>query len=646
MDTSPPVAENQSRADETTEEQFRRQWQHLLLGAYDFMTGMHHKRYRPLYLAALKGDWESAERFLASDPNALTARITTLSQTALHIAAIEDRSHFVEKLVQLMSSDALAMRDDAGNTALHYCASIGKSVIAARVMVMKNPNLTQIINSEGCTPLHLGAISTRGEQMVRYLSSVTQINEYPAGSFTPSSAALLISMLALSGFYDVALSLIQRRPDLATARTADNLTLLRALALRAEDFPSGTKLGVWESCIYPFVGMDSTPPWELVRSMVEDPVDDHGKEATSPAFKWFRSLFETSIKILVPGVKRIQAIKMRQRCVIELVKVVCTQASNMNFIQACEFFTRTDILNVAIYYGVVEIISISLQYFPDLFWLPVARERNLLQAAIEMRQENVFNLLKDMNMSRSLALQSDGSKNTILHLAAKLAPPRQLSSISGSVLQMQRELQWFKEVEKLMPPMLNRNAQNHEKRTAWEVFTEEHKELVKKGEEWMKGTSNSCMVVATLIATVAFAAAFTVPGGNKEDTGIPFFLWTNSFMVFVVSNSGALFFSTTSLLMFLSILTARYAEEDFLRSLPKRLIIGFASLFFAIAAMMVAFCATLSIVLSERLKWISIPIALLASFPVSMFALLQLPLFVQMLQSTYGSTTFRPQKLW
>lgn len=197
-----------------------------------------------------------------------------------------------------------------------------------------------------------------------------------------------------------------------------------------------------------------------------------------------------------------------------------------------------------------------------------------------------------------------------------------------------------------MPPMLNRNAQNHEKRTAWEVFTEEHKELVKKGEEWMKGTSNSCMVVATLIATVAFAAAFTVPGGNKEDTGIPFFLWTNSFMVFVVSNSGALFFSTTSLLMFLSILTARYAEEDFLRSLPKRLIIGFASLFFAIAAMMVAFCATLSIVLSERLKWISIPIALLASFPVSMFALLQLPLFVQMLQSTYGSTTFRPQKLW
>lgn len=50
---------------------------------------------------------------------------------------------------------------------------------------------------------------------------------------------------------DVALSLIQRRPDLATARTADNLTLLRALALRAEDFPSGTKLGVWESCIYP-----------------------------------------------------------------------------------------------------------------------------------------------------------------------------------------------------------------------------------------------------------------------------------------------------------------------------------------------------------------------------------------------------------
>lgn len=174
---------------------------------------------------------------------------------------------------------------------------------------------------------------------------------------------------------------------------------------------------------------------------------------------------------------------------------------------------------------------------------------------------------------------------------------------------------------------------------------EEHKELIEKAEKWMKDTSNSCMVVSTLIATVVFAAAFTVPGGNKEDGGIPNSLWNSSFMVFALSDALALFSSTTSILMFLSIVTARYAVEDFLVSLPKKLIIGLASLFFAIATMMVAFGATLSILLDARWKWISIPITLLASFPVIMFVMLQLPLFIQMVRSTYGPGIFRPESI-
>ncbi|MCI93225.1 ankyrin repeat protein, partial [Trifolium medium] len=46
----------------------------------------------------------------------------------------------------------------------------------------------------------------------------------------------------------------------------------------------------------------------------------------------------------------------------------------------------------------------------------------------------------------------------------------------------------------------------------------------------MKDTSNSCMLVATLIATIAFAAAITVPGGNNQDKRIPIFLSDNTFM--------------------------------------------------------------------------------------------------------------------
>ncbi|KAL5836843.1 hypothetical protein ACOSQ3_014012 [Xanthoceras sorbifolium] len=69
------------------------------------------------------------------------------------------------------------------------------------------------------------------------------------------------------------------------------------------------------------------------------------------------------------------------------------------------------------------------------------------------------------------------------------------------------------------------------------------------------------------------------------------------------------------------------------------------SLFFAIATMMVAFVATLWIVLHDKFKWISIPITILASIPVTVFLSLQLPLFFQIYYSTFVGI-FYPKKLW
>jgi hypothetical protein len=184
---------------------------------------------------------------------------------------------------------------------------------------------------------------------------------------------------------------------------------------------------------------------------------------------------------------------------------------------------------------------------------------------------------------------------------------------------------------------LHKEVKNQDGKTPWQVFKEEHKALLEEGKNWMKDTSNSCMLVATLIATIAFAAAITVPGGNNQDKGIPIFLSDNTFMVFVVSDALALFSSMASLLMFLAILNARFAEEDFVMALPEKLIIGLACLFLAIVNTMVAFGAALSILVQERLKWAPIPIALLACVPIALFAMLQLPLFIEMIISTYGS---------
>ena len=57
---------------------------------------------------------------------------------------------------------------------------------------------------------------------------------------------------------------------------------------------------------------------------------------------------------------------------------------------------------------------------------------------------------------------------------------------------------------------------NHKGMTPREVFNAEDKELLKVGGGAMEDTTNSFMLVATLISTVVFAAALTVPGATNK----------------------------------------------------------------------------------------------------------------------------------
>ncbi|KAH9750727.1 reverse transcriptase Ty1/copia-type domain-containing protein [Citrus sinensis] len=137
---------------------------------------------------------------------------------------------------------------------------------------------------------------------------------------------------------------------------------------------------------------------------------------------------------------------------------------------------------------------------------------------------------------------------------AKLALPTHLRIMLGVALKMQRE------VEKLVHHFLKK-VQNIDGKTAQDIFIEQHKDFLENSEKWMKYTSNSCMVVTALIATMMFATACTVPGGNIE-SGNPIFLRDKLFMVFAISYALGFIFTSTPLLVFVSIQIAQYAEKD------------------------------------------------------------------------------------
>nr|KAJ0198105.1 hypothetical protein LSAT_V11C700357620 [Lactuca sativa] len=288
-------------------------------------------------------------------------------------------------------------------------------------------------------------------------------------------------------------------------------------------------------------------------------------------------------------------------------------------------------------YKVVEEV---VSHFPNAIWSTNEDGYNIIQYAVISRSEEVYNLVYQMSEHKNVYRTiKDSSGNNLLHLAARLAPSNKLNLISGAALQIQRELQWFKEVEGFGCP-LNIIQKNSFGETPHMVFTREHKDLVVEGEKWMKATAESYTITAALITTIVFAAAITVPGGNNQDTGIPLFTNIIAFRIFAISDAVSLFMAVTSLLMFLSVLTARFAEQDFLFKLPTKLIIGLATLFISTTTMILAFGATLYLVFGQSNSKIIIPIALLTCLPITSFVTLQFPLVIDMISATYGRSIF------
>ncbi|CAB4289621.1 unnamed protein product [Prunus armeniaca] len=213
---------------------------------------------------------------------------------------------------------------------------------------------------------------------------------------------------------------------------------------------------------------------------------------------------------------------------------------------------------------------------------------------------------------------------------------RKCSMICKNSKFLRDELQ---ELESIVDPVHRETKNLTDRMTPRALFTTKHKELVKEGEKSMKETATSCTVVGALIVTMMFAAAFTVPGGNNGDTGLPIFLNEKVFKTFIVSDAISLFSSTTSVMTFLGILTSRYAEDDFLKSLPGKMILGLFTLFISVVSMMIAFSSALFIMLDGKPS-IVIPVILLSSIPITSFIWMQFPFLVEIFISTYRAGIF------
>ncbi|XP_040363028.1 ankyrin repeat-containing protein At5g02620 isoform X2 [Rosa chinensis] len=553
----------------------------------------------PLNKYALKGNWEAAKLILETKPSLLTtSSITRGGDTLLHVAAGARQVHFVEKLVEMMEvlngmekcSQDLALRDTNGNTAFSIAAAAG-SIEIVDIMIKKNKYLPIIPGGEGMTPLYMAALLGQSV-MADYLYSRTKEMLGEA-----DRKSLFLTCID-NGLYDLARRMLENDRALAKVLNRNEETALHILSRMPSEFTSQSP-GMWSRLI--------TSCWK---------------------FSYNRNMKQVNEALQLVQCLWTEILRNDHDDVMRLIK----HPSKL-------LFDATKL-------GNYEFVAVLINSYPDLIWQLDDKNRSIIHVAVLHRHASIFNLVHEIGSIKDILVTftDDDESNNILHMAAKLAPPNQLNLVSGAALQMQRELVWFEEVKKIVRPC-SIEMKNIKGQTPRELFTSEHKELLHQGEAWMKHTANSCMIVAALIATVVFSAAFSVPGGTSDNTGQPNFLKETAFQLFAIADGIALLSSSTSILMFLFILTSRYAEGDFLKSLPLKLMIGLTSLFISIASMMVAFSTTFYLDCHYGLGWVPNLIFVFAFVPVALFAFLQFPLLSDMFSSTYcSSLLFQPWK--
>ncbi|KAJ0752166.1 putative non-specific serine/threonine protein kinase [Helianthus annuus] len=571
--------------------------------------------------ALLRGHWSRVEDILETYKDMVTKALSDDGSTVLHIAVGRGQNDFVKKLCSSITEEQLLhQRENDGSTALHIAAIVGNKD-AAELLVERNGRFLGIEDHKGRDPLHV-AYENMHLDTIGYLLKAVK-DAHPDDEI---GTGLLVNAISAKR-YSLALDLVERFPMFASKK--DDV-----LVAIAKTFPS--ELDNWETLVYP-------PDLNNILEVLPEVAGGTLVLLVWPALairsyiKYSNSTIRTFLyDLVILTVIPIKRIDEKKKHLIEaerVLRLVCKEISKEK--SSSDHFARP-ILEAACQNAYQVVREILYHCSRATLQSTDKNGHDIIQLAIINRSEKIYNLIFDIGERKNVYRTcKDSYENNILHLAGKLAPSSVLNRRTGAALQLQRELQWFQEVGKFVFPSYT-TKENIDNETPYMVFTREHKELLKEGEQWMKTTAESCSITAALIVTIVFAAAITVPGGSNQEKGTPLFKSKAAFIIFAIADAISLFASSTALLVFLSILTTRFAEKDFLVSLPRRLFIGIFSLLLSTTTMMVAFSATLFLVFCDNKPWMLAPICGLAFIPIAFFVSLQFPLMVDLLWSTYS----------
>ncbi|KAH7514940.1 hypothetical protein FEM48_Zijuj11G0143400 [Ziziphus jujuba var. spinosa] len=627
------------------------------------------------YRAALEGDWERMKRFYEENREAVFYPLTVTNDTPFHIAVYSKTKSPLEELIQIVPNPPIAKADDKKNTPLHEAGAIG-NIEAAQVLMRWSPEQLEARNALGETPMFRAAAFGMTE-MVKYLASEVRSRhcDMQIQRIRDDNTSILHS--AIHGqHFETALWLFRNDERLGGLMDNKGMTCLQLLAYMPSAFKSGYPMGRFASFIYfclPNNEHDDDKGDQMNFRQHDDLESgwsrNHHRQSCFLRFSRAITRMYSGLWTFLPAgwpiIGNIQNEKKKHESSWKLAKLLIKidkswektdikpdigiisfgeaegSGSEKTAILGKKedkeekddnnppplISTSTTPLLIATSTGIVEIVNGILEEYPQAVEHVSDQGLSIMHVAIRYRQRDIFEHVRKMKIPMTrLVRRIDNNGYTLLHHVSDMTHCS-AGILPNPALQLQDELKWFECVRKLIP---SHYAMNHSKggQTAQEFSEKSHADLLKEAQNWLKRTSESCSVIAVLIATVAFTAAYTVPGGSNQSTGLPILLHDPFFVVFTVMDVLSLVSSLTSVVMFISILTSPLRLQDFRQSLPRKLTLAFTFLFLAVAVTMLAFSATVILIVHMKKRWTTTIVYGVAFVPVTVFALLQFPLYV------------------
>ncbi|XP_047311673.1 protein ACCELERATED CELL DEATH 6-like [Impatiens glandulifera] len=619
-----------------------------------------------LYEALMKGEEEKVIEICKTYDEGPLHVVTIHNDTVLHMAIYSKQKDLVLNLLKSLPDHAITKittQNGIGNTILHEAATSNRIVPAALYMLERAPDLLEKRNKRGETALFRAARYGKG-YMFRNLEAKVkdfliskrfqgdELVEARLKFYQRDDKTTILHISIITEHFDLALHIAKEYPYLVNNRDEDGMTALQLLACNSSAFKNGVKkkscfTRLIQSCFSSEVTMVReeedqpcvrVPLWEAIRmrNHAYESAVDLAKFLIQRDTSWKET--ESAVDRSKPKTHKYGSTSLASDGSGEIIITAPAQD------QAIQSQTSSTVLKkkkkkaqtplfLAAKSGIGEIVEELLRLYPQAVEHIDDKGRNILHVAIKYRQTHIFGIVEKMGIPMMrLIRKTDNSGNSILHMVGKKDEDRNVEDMRSPALLLQEDLLLFERVENISMTHFTKHR-NDAGETADVLFAKNNDVLRNEAKDWLSRTAENCSIIAVLISTVAFAAAYTVPGGPNQDTGYPLLENHPFFVIFTLTDVLSLTLALTSVIVFLSILTSGFKMKDFKQSLMQKLMLGVTLLILSVSMMMLAFAATVVLLIRNKEKWTRIALYSVSFFPVCIFAISYLPLYLSLMST-------------